>query len=155
MSVSFGSKDDSVEMKLAGMIDRGKAMRSFLNRNIYRIYQNAQRKRWFTENASEGKAWDTVKEPYRTYKLKKYASYDGSGSKTMVATGALFKAVVGPSNGQYKIVTDHSMTISTSIEYAKYADIARSFTTWGDEFKNKIKQSINDFLILQKEGSPE
>jgi len=73
----------------------------------------------------------------------------------MVATGALFKAVVGPSNGQYKIVTDHSMTISTSIEYAKYADIARSFTTWGDEFKNKIKQSINDFLILQKEGSPE
>ena len=156
MSTHYGPKSDIIQIKLNALIDRGKSMQSFLDRNIYRIYQNAQRTRWMTENASEGGAsdkWAKLNDLYAERKKKVYASYEGGGEKMLIAPGALFKAVIGPGNGQLKVVTNTSMIISTNIEYAKHVDYARSFSTWGPDFRAKIKKAINNFILWDIRGA--
>jgi hypothetical protein len=156
MKASLSVSDNSGMIKIETMLDRGKSMQSFLNRNVYRIYQNAQRSRWITENASEGGEtgrWEKLNPTYAERKKKIYAAYEGAGEKMLIATGRLFKAVVGPSNGQIKVVTNTSMTISTSVEYAKYVNEARSFSTWGPSFKAKVKKAIGDFILYNIGGA--
>jgi len=145
--VNLTVTNNGVSLALTALIDRGRSMQSFLNRNIYRIYQNAQRTRWMTENESEGGRWKGLNAKYERYKRKRFASYEGAGTKMLIATNRLYKSVIGPGNGQRKIVTNSSMVISTNVGYAKYVDDARSFSTWGPEFRAKIKQSIGDFIM--------
>ena len=136
-------------MKLETMLDRGRAMQSFLDRNIYRIYQNAQRDRWMTENSSQsgnGQKWEPLDSAYATRKRRIYASYEGGGTKMLVATGKLYKAVVGPGQGQRKIVTNSKLYISTTVPYAGHVDDARSFTSWSPAFRHKVMKAITDFI---------
>jgi len=121
MKPSLKVTSSGASMKLETMLDRGRAMQSFLDRNIYRIYQNAQRDRWMTENSSQsgnGQKWEPLDSAYATRKRRIYASYEGGGTKMLVATGKLYKAVVGPGQGQRKIVTNSKLYISTTVPYA-------------------------------------
>lgn len=146
MKPTLKVKNTGASLKIDAMLDRGQSMRSFLNTNIYRIYQNAQRDRWMTVNNSQGKEWKELDELYAERKRRVYATYEGGGTKILVATGRLFKAVIGTGRGHKKIVTNKSLYIATSVEYAGFVDEVRTFTTWGSPFRQKVMKAITDFI---------
>lgn len=149
MKPSLKVTSSGASMKLETMLDRGKSMQSFLNRNIYQIYQSAQRERWMTENSSQsgnGQRWERLDPTYAKRKRRIYASYEGGGSKMLVATGKLYKAVVGPGQGQRKIVTNSKLYISTNVPYAGNVDDARSFASWSPAFRARVMKAITDFI---------
>lgn len=138
---------DGITLKLNAMIDRGKSMTSFLDRNIYQMYQNFERTRWITEGASEDSKWDQVGDNYAKYKRKKFADYEGGGTKLLIATGTLFHAVIGPAQGQRKLVTNTQLYISTDVPYAGYVNERRNFTNWGKNSLIQYKKAISDFIF--------
>lgn len=148
MSVSLKTVKDGITVNLKGLLDRGRAMQSFLNTNIYQMYQNIQRERWMTENASETEGWKSLSTKYAAYKLKKYAGSEYGGDKMLIATGDLFKAVIGPGSGQRKMVTNTKLYISTDIPYAGYVDEKRNFTNYGQDSKDKFNNAIKDFVFF-------
>ncbi|NBT57956.1 hypothetical protein EBT16_04145 [bacterium] len=115
---------DDITIRLNGMLDRGAAMQSFLNRNVVRMYQNAQRKRFDTANASEGPQWKALSPGYAKRKKRLYVSYIGHGDKILIATGRLYKAIVDidKAAGGYKLTTPTRLTITTSVEYVKWIE---------------------------------
>lgn len=146
---------EGATLKIDSMLDRGRAMQSFLNRNIYRIYQNAQRDRWETENSSQsgnGQRWEPLNRDYAIRKRKIYQNYEGGGTKMLVATGKLYKSVIGPGQGQRKVVTNDKLYIATSIGYGQYVDEARSFTTWSPAFRKKVMKAVTDFIRFNIKG---
>lgn len=145
--IKLKAVQDGITISLNAMLDRGAAMQSFLNRNIFRMYQNAQRDRWMTENESQGDLWKRLTPAYAERKKKLYATYEGGGEKMLIATGKLFKSVIGPGDGMRKIVTNKSLFIATGVEYAGFVDDARTFTKWSPGFRAKIQKAINDFVI--------
>jgi hypothetical protein len=148
MKPSLTTATDGISNKLKLMIDRGKSMQTFLNRNIYKMYQNAQRERWMSKNESEGSRWLKLDSRYAKYKREKYAAYEGAGTKILIATGALFHAAIGPAQGQRKIVTNSKLYISTAIPYAGYVNEARNFTKWGSKTMRDINKAIKDFVFF-------
>lgn len=147
MKPSLKVTSNGASLKIGTMLDRAESMRSFLNDNIYRIYQNAQRDRWMTVNNSQGKEWRALDPVYAVLKRKIYATYEGGGTKMLIATGRLYKSVIGPGQGQRKIVTNRSLYIATGVEYAGFVDEVRPFTTWGDPFRKKVSKAISDFVM--------
>ena len=133
--------------KLNGMIDRTKSMQSFLETYIYRMYQNAENERWLTENQSEGPQWDQVGDNYAKWKRKKFAAYEGAGTKLLIATGTMYHAVVGPAQGQLKLVTNTKLYISTDVPYAGEVNKLRNFSRWSSDTYASFNRAIKDFIV--------
>lgn len=152
MGVSLTTVVNGIGNSLDGMIKRQNALRSYLNSNVYRQYQNAQRKRWMTQNNSEGDQWKPLNPDYAKRKLKKFADYDGAGTKQLVGTGRLVQSVVGPSTDHRKLVTNRSIEIATVVPYGKYVSDIRPFMTFGDETIEKIVLGIMKFLVKNRLG---
>lgn len=137
------------------MVSRGKSPKVFLATTAFKMYLNAQRKRWQTENLSEGNKWPSYEqtfkdnksaEAYRKMKLRKFASFPGGGKKMMIATGTLLMSVLGQGKGSRKIVTDRSLIVGTSIEYAKWVNINRPIFEFKD-LKQKIKKEFQRWMM--------
>lgn len=140
--------NDGITRQLQGYINRANALEGYLNRVVVEQYRNIQRSRWMTENASEGDRWEALNPSYAARKRKAYARYEGSGTKMLIATGKLFKAVIGPGAGFRKITTPRSLTISVSgVDYAEYVDEARTFTTYSDKSVREIREGVARFVI--------
>jgi len=147
MSVSLKTVSNGIQKNFEGMLKRENAMQSFFSRNIYAMYQNAQRKRWETENFSEGRGWEPLEPRYADWKRSKFAAYEGSGTKMLIATGKLYKAVIGPGSGQKKVVTNKGITISISTPYAWPVDAVRPFTEWSEKTAHEMMKAISDFIF--------
>lgn len=148
MDSGIQKTQNSVTQALQEKIERGKSMRAFLDRVVYTEYQNAQRERWMTEGASEGFAWPALKSlTYIRQKSRKFAAFPGGGKKMMIATGRLYNSVTGDSAQEHrKVVTDNSIDIYTTVDYAQYTDEARTFTKFGDDFRTRIQQAIVNYM---------
>lgn len=146
-TVSLKTLEDGIGQSLKAMISRARNMQGFLNRVVYKEYQNAQRERWISENDSEGTRWKRLTKPYSDYKKTKFASYPGSGNRMLVATGRLYQSVIGPSSEHYKLTTSKSITIGTRVPYAKYVDEERTFTTFGEDFGKNIGEKLAKYLL--------
>jgi hypothetical protein len=115
--------------KLAGKMDGLKSratvgMGAYLNTTVYQQIQNFQMQRFMTEGASEGDKWEPLSSSiYGEYKRKRYGggqrfswvggrgsgmpwaeagnwpNYPGSGTKLLIATGALAGSIIGPQEG--------------------------------------------------------
>lgn len=131
-------------------MDRANSIESYLNRVVVDQYQIVQRKRWMTENASEGQRWEALNPIYAASKLTRFKSYEGGGTKMLIATGKLFKSVIGPGAGFRKVTTPRSLTISTTNEYAEYVDEVRPFTRYSRETIKKINQGVFDYITRNK-----
>jgi hypothetical protein len=167
MATGITRTEKGITDRLDGMLNRSKGLRSFLNRNIYRMYQDVQKERWMTENVSEGTKWKENSsfptfanwEPegspfrkfwpqgYAQYKLYKYQNAPLKGRSVMVATGDLFQSVIGPGKGFRKVIEDRSITILTSIPYAKDADDVRTFTTYSLQTRKRFRKAIAQFVF--------
>lgn len=138
---------NGIEKKLDAMVKRSNQMDSYLNRNVYQTYQNTQRQRWMTENASfPSGTWNRLNPTYQIRKKKQFAQYDGGGQKMLIATGALYKDVIGGGDNHKKIVDHRRITISTTNAYAVYVDKERDFTRFPRTFFDEIKKDMARFV---------
>lgn len=137
-----------VENNLQGMLDRSKRMQAYLNRVVYKQYQNAQRQRWITEGASElGSKWKDLDPKYKERKKKIFATYDGRGTKMLIATGRLYKSVIGPGADHAKVVTDKRLEVLWTTPYSVYVDEERDFTTFSDKTMEEIYDGLAQFTM--------
>lgn len=162
MNAGLGSVKKEVSLRLAGLLDRSKSIRSFLNRNVVEQYRNVQKRRWMTENQSEGKRWKPLEPGYAEAKQKRYAKYDHGGTQMLYASGQLFKSVIGPGHGFRKIVTERQLIITVAVEpesgkprkkftpYAEYVDEDRSFTTYSRSTIREFNRMIYDYIVHNK-----
>jgi len=147
MATGFTKISSGIEDQLKGMVDRSRDMTSYLNRVVYQQYKNAQRQRWITEGSSEGPKWKALNKGYAKSKLTRFASYPGGGRHILIATGELQKSVIGPGGGHRKIVTDHSIEINWTTDYADKVNDVRPFSAFGNKTNQEIYDGIAKFLI--------
>lgn len=130
---------------------------------LYPVYQQLQIQRFMTENASEGTPWDSLKPEYAEYKKKKYNSFPGGGSKTLIATSTLAGAVIGPGSpfqGTDKhraIFKPYSMQISVDASgvnaqgkpftYPEFVAEKRPFMKFSQKSLDQLKSELQKYLI--------
>jgi hypothetical protein len=129
------------------MRQRERALVGYFNRNVLEQYRNLQRKRWITENASEGQEWAALNPTYSARKRRQFASYPGRGTKKLVATNRLFRGVIGPGEDFRKVVTSRGLYIATITPYAKYVNEDRNFTDWSTRSEHELKVSVAQFIF--------
>lgn len=132
---------------LKGLQQREKALAGYLNRNVLEQYRNLQRKRWMTENTSEGKEWAKLNPTYAAWKKKRFATYPGGGTKKLIASGTLFLSVIGPGKGFRKVTTPRSLFLATTIEYAPHVNELRPFTEWSKRSQKEIVDGVARFIF--------
>lgn len=147
---SFSLVKSQINQRLKELVKRTDDSSAWLNRNGYRIYQNAQTRRWKTEGASEGFKWDKLNKRYAKYKLKKFKGKPGGGRKMMIATSRLVSSVAGKSSDTRKLVTKRTMHVLTAVEYAEYADEARTFTKFSKRYREKFGSEYLKYLKRRK-----
>lgn len=140
----------TIEKNIQGMLKRSRQMQGWLNTVAYKTYQNAQRERWMTEGDSQGSKWLPVNPEYAKRKAVKFASAPGGGTKTLIASGTLQKSVIGPGAGFKKLTTTTSLTILTTLQYAKFVDDVRSFSTWVPSFKEDLAKKAMAYMARGK-----
>lgn len=138
---------NGIQDQLEKMLDRSRSMQSYLNRVVYSQYQNAQRKRWITEGASEGSQWQSLNPKYAEIKKVRFAAFPGAGNKMLIATGRLQKSVIGPGEDHRKIATDRDLTVSWTTPYAVYVSEVRPFETLGDKTMSDIYEGAAKFIM--------
>lgn len=148
--------ENNVRDSLEGMISRGRSVSTYLNRVIFRKFQKEQNERWQTQNASQGESWNSLNPVYERYKKKKFASYEGGGSKMMIATGKLSQGAraVDPSYF-YKLISDTQFIIGINtgtVAYAGYAGDARPFMSFSDDTLIEWKSGIRDYITKNQGG---
>jgi hypothetical protein len=129
------SQEYSILANLHEMVERFNKAPAYLNRVVYRTYQNRQRKRFQTMNVSEGQQWPELNPKYKEWKKKKFASAFGGGTKMMIRTGRLFAAVSGDavsgvSFDHKKIVTRSKIEVLWSTPYYEYTEDVRPVNVW-------------------------
>lgn len=149
---SLQMKVDKINNRLDAIVGRCKSMRSYLNRVVYHQYQQAQIRRWNTENISEGQNWKPLNPQYQLAKRKRYAGFPYSGSRMLVATGTLLQSVVGTAPRYHrKIVTNTGITIMTTLEYAPHVADVRPFMKWSRQTKREIISGMKRYLTTGRQ----
>jgi hypothetical protein len=163
LKASLKSNYDSFKGKVDEYITRPNSMKQFAETVLVPAYIEAQKKRWITENSSEGARWKPLNKDYAAYKKKRFADFSGSGTKMMIATGSLYKAVIGEGSGFQKVVTNKKLTISinpanvanaasramgrkVSENYAIEANLERPYMRFGDKTIEVFKKSIRNYI---------
>ncbi len=131
------------------MLDRSKLPRGWLNRYAYPMIINAQRMRWTSEGTSEGEQWAPLKSKrYAAWKLRKYADSPGGGRHLLIARSRLAQGAMGDNTADhYKLVTDTTLEVGTTIDYAKYVNDARNFTNLGPDTMKQLSDSLAEYIM--------
>jgi hypothetical protein len=147
------TRDDSLKVK-ARMLTLEAAWQTWMVRKGYPMYQLAQKRRWMTENASEGATWKPVTREYGRWKMDQYQKNKAkSGSRLLVLSGDLSDSVMGRSQKYNRVVfTPKGFSVATTLPYAKYVDEARPFTGFGNSTDEKIKNSLKKFVLAHIKG---
>lgn len=147
MSAKIKKIEDGVTAKLDELSGRVKGLSGYLNTVVYKQYQDAQVKRWETENASEGRRWDPLTPLYLQRKEVKYAGFPYAGRRIGIATGALIQSVVGSDQRYHrKIVTPNQLIIGTRIKYASHFAEKRPIFQFGKPTTKRILDGIRAYL---------
>ena len=148
--ITIEVKADQISDYFKGLTMRTDSLRLFLERNVYKAYQNIQRKRWMTQNTSEGEQWETLKsKSYINWKKLHYRA-DEAGRPILIASGKLFRSVVGPAgkDGHKMVATNTSLIVGTSVEYAPMVNqTQRKFTGYSQTTINELETMISDFVF--------
>lgn len=150
MKASVISTENKILNRLNDMVKNVKDVRGFLERVVYPTYLKAQKKRWMSENQTDGSGdlggWDALNPLYAARKKVRWAQAPGGGTKLLIASGRLYKAVMGEGPGHRKIVSDRSIIIGVDIPYAKYVNARRPFFIFSDEMMTGIKEKYGQHL---------
>lgn len=146
--IKWTTKQDGITESLTAMLNRAHSLSALFNGPIYRVYQNAQIKRWESSGSSEGSTWAPVRDPEA--KKIKYAAYPGGGRKTMVATTLLSRSAIGQnSSGIAKIATSTGLTVKINlgvVPYAAYPADARPYMQFGKKTITQMRDMISKYV---------
>lgn len=138
---------DGIRKTLSRMVGRAQLVEGWLNRVAYPMIIEAQRMRWASEGASEGDSWKPLNPRYESQKLKRFRDYPGSGRKMLIATSRLVDSVTGDSTKEhYKLVSDRSLEVGSTVPYAKFVDDERNFTELSDQTTQTIADKLSDYI---------
>lgn len=148
-----------IQGKLDAMIARGKNPEAYINRVIVPKYQNAQRQRWASENntdEADGGMWARLNPTYAARKLKIYKDQAGGGTKMMIGTGMLYRAVTGEDTNYFRKIISRgkivfALAIGSDNEYFKYADETRTYSKWSRSFMKEIRHGLAVYMGKGKE----
>ena len=145
---SFKKIQDTVTKNLEDMIKNLDDNRGFIKLAVIPMYSNAQRKKFQTENASEGEQWLPITKETLAYKLKYFGSSPGGGTKTLIRTGALYQSIF-PGGDKNKTVTERrSFITATEVKYAEYVNQIRPIF----KFKSLTKDIKAKYIEYLKTG---
>jgi hypothetical protein len=139
-------KVSSIEKRLNSMLENANKAPAFFARVVEPEYKSAQAERWKSENKSQGAPWTRLDPEYKKQKLKRYADYPGSGTKTMIATNRLVNSILGKSQEYRQVIGDKKMVISTTVPYAEFADADRSISKFSPEFYRDLRARWLKFI---------
>lgn len=140
--------EDGIKDYLGGMLNRANLVRGWLNRVAYPKIIQAQRRRWMTENESEGGKWEPLNPSYALRKLRKYRDYPGGGRKMLVATGRLVDGMTGDNTrDHYKLVTETTLEVGTTVSYARYVNEKRNIVDLSQETMDDLVDGLKDYLL--------
>lgn len=149
MKLRLRQLESTVVARMEAILDRAIQPQGFINRVIYPMYQKAQIERWQTENESEGKRWKPLNPDYREAKKRIYREYPYAGTRMLIATGTLFKSVVGTmASFHRKIVTMDGLVVMTTVPYAQDVADARPFMEFSPRSKTvrEMRQAYREWL---------
>lgn len=123
---------------------------TWAQRNALPKYKNKQKRRWITENDSEGHRWKELSTPWVEHKIrmrKKNPDAFPGGKKKLVYTGTLFKAVTlqDLTFGRH-LATRRQFYVATTLPYAKYVNEARPFSIWSEATVKEFRDEFRDTL---------
>jgi len=144
---------DGISEHLKKMIERSNLVAGWLNRVAYPKILEVQRMRWASEGNSEGSGWRQLKANYKTYKLKKYADYPGSGTKLLIATNRLVDSMTGKSKAEHwKLVQKNKLEVGSFVPYAAFVDKERDITSLSKDTVDSIAEGLGDYLTKGSMG---
>ena len=120
---SFKKIHDTVSTRLDQMVRDLDDSRQFIKKAVIPMYSNAQRKRFQTENESEGEKWLPITKETLAYKLKHFGSYAGGGTKTLIRTGVLYQSLFPAGKFNRTIPAKRSFVTISEVEYAEYVSV--------------------------------
>lgn len=144
---SWTKVQTGIEQTLKGYLDRSKLVAGYLDRVVYKTYQNRQNQRWMTQGASELSVWKPLNPFYAERKKTLFAAYDGGGTKMMIATGALRTAVVGPGKGHRKVINGNRIEINWTTPYAVYTEEQRPVNVWDHKQDKQMYDDLAKYLM--------
>jgi hypothetical protein len=145
-------KGGALDKFYENMLSRMSQVDAVLARDVFKIYQNLQIKRWTSVTSqaggvtSEGDQWDGLTDTYITRKAKRFASYPGSGRKILIAEGKLFAAAMGTAPDGRVLVEKGTMTITASRPYAGFVNDLRPFMTFSDPSIETMKDRLKKYF---------
>jgi hypothetical protein len=144
--------ESGITKSLEEMASRTRSVQAYFKRIIYRQYQNAQRERWITENASEQGEWKRLDPVYEERKKRQFAAFPGRGEKMLIATGRLVSAVIGqPRSPEHRMTaTNRSIEVAWTTPYAAYVDEVRPFSRFSEETMDEMMEGLGRFLVLNE-----
>ena len=152
MKLKYGIVSDGISARLEAGVDNLDKAKAWAQRFLYPDYQEAQRKRWETKGRSEGYPWPELNERYAEWKKVRYAGYPYAGKRMGVATGELFRSVVGDDTSKFhrKLITNSRAIFGTSLEYSQYFAEARPIFLFSDKTTRRWVKSLKDYFIGPK-----
>lgn len=155
MKAGIKALENKILSKLDSMLDQVGKTRAFLERVVYPTYLRAQMKRWMSEGRTDGYGsldpWKPLSARYKAWKLTRWASAPGGGTKTLIASGRLYAAVMNKGPGHRKLVSDRSIIIGVDVPYAKYVNADRPFFIFSDEMMVGLKDKYAKFVNKRQE----
>lgn len=159
---------DGIRKRLDQLLEKANFVDGFLDRVVYPEYQNYQRQRWMDENSNQTGKWDKLSAAYSARKQIMYGggpkhewvggypmpwrvsgtwpSYEGAGTKMLIATGRLFHSVIGDGPDHFKQVSGGKIRIGTTVEYAPYVDDVRNYSKYDQEFISNLRKRLMDYV---------
>jgi hypothetical protein len=111
--------------------------------------QSVQARRWMSQGASEGYPWKPLNKSYAKYKLKRYASYPGGGSKLLVAKSRLLGANTGrPTQGGdiNKLIQNGTLYVRVAVPYAGYVNSDREIKRFSPETYRAVTDKVKQYM---------
>ena len=129
---------------------------AWANRQLMDLYGRAQLERWQSKGVSEGHTWAPLNPGYAKWKRKRFVASPGGGRKMLIATGNLLAGVLppnkrpfGPPAGEHfrKVISNATVKISTTVEYADDVDQDRVFTKFSSATIKEWRDSWETTLL--------
>lgn len=84
--------EDTATKNLEGMVNKGRDVRGFIAKYLRPKYRDHQRKRFDSENMTEGPKWSPLNADYAKLKLKKFANFTvGDAKSTLPRAKCIFR----------------------------------------------------------------
>lgn len=148
MAVKLRKVEDTATKRIEDMINKGRSSRAFFAKYVRPAYQEAQRKRFATENTSEGPKWANLSPNYAKHKLEKFKGFPGGGRKINIATGRLVDALLLKNKEDaHELIFETSYVIKFGVPYAKYVNEVRPIVEFRKEFYDDLKKKCTQWMI--------